>query len=163
MCAASFAQNAGSDRGDAAGLGFDSEALLGAKVQGPGTNAFGYVTGFVRDIRSGELTMYVVETYGWFNGEGVIPVTSLVDIHSRQGKEEVEHRLEVKVNQATFRNIAKWDGEGPVSSYLKDYKSILSTVYGLDPEQLGADVNYYELDAKKRAGDGSATSVTMAE
>lgn len=144
-------------------MNYDSPALLGAKVQGPGTNAFGYVSDFVRDIRTGEVTMYVVETYGWFDGEGVIPVSSLVDIHSRQGKEEVEHRLEVKVNQATFGNLAKWDGEGRISSYLEDYKSIISTVYGLDPEQLVADANYYEQDSKEQAGKESADSLTTAK
>ncbi len=125
------------------------ESIVGAEVVAPSSNAFGEVVDVVRDLRTGEIAMYVVDDYGWFSGVSVVPVSNVTHVASvvdpRTG--ESNYRIEVKINQATFKNIADWDRKSALSTYLRENKSILALVYQIDAAALDANADNYALDS----------------
>lgn len=121
--------------------------LIGAKVVGPSSLGIGTVTGLLREEDSGAVAMYVVGTGGIFGGTGVIPVSNEVERRTLLDKDgNTQHRIEVRVNRSTFRNLAKWNGKGNVASYLSEHSGLLSLVYGLDAERLERKAITYTLD-----------------
>ncbi len=112
----------------------DPESMIGAKVVGSGGYThLGDIVGVARGGPNGPVQMYVVKVGGLWGGRGVIPLSHVVDempVPQKDG--ETTYRVEVSLNKATFRNIAKWEKDESLSSYLGRMDAILGTVYGLD-------------------------------
>ncbi|MDQ8185021.1 hypothetical protein [Pelagicoccus sp. SDUM812002] len=116
----------------------DPESMIGAKVVGSGGYThLGDIVGVARGGPGGPAQMYVVKVKGLWGGRGVIPLSHVVDEMTVPEKDgSTSYRVEVSVNKATFRNIATWEDDELLSSYLARLDSILGTVYGFDQTTL---------------------------
>lgn len=120
------------------GAGNDRNSIIGAEVVGSGGySKLGTIVGVARSDPSGPAQLYVVKRTGFFGGRGVIPLSHVEDEMPVPRKDgSTGYRVEVSINKATFNNIANWDKEESLSSYLERLDSILGTVYGLQPVTL---------------------------
>lgn len=132
-------------------------ALIGAKVIGRGARTLGFVEDLVLDEKTGEVAMYLVKEVGLFGNYGVIPIGNIESESSEVKDEETHYTLAADVNKATFSNIAKWDGEGPVGKFLREYRSILSTVYRMDASRLESGADNYALKLRNSASGLGST------
>ena len=131
-------------------------SVVGSKVVGPGAGVIGVVEDVVVNQETGEAAMYLVKTNGWFGSYGVIPL-DFVNTKTEVVEDGDRHfLLGVDINEATFDNLAKWDGEGPVGAYLRRYQSILSTVFGIE-DQLEGAFDRYTLASR---GEGEAVAMS---
>lgn len=123
----------------------DRKSLLGSSVIGPGSVTIGVIEDLVVDQNTNEVAMYLVKTNGWFGSYGVIPVKVTTALTPVTVDGVTTYLVGVAVNEATFDNIAKWDGEGPIGIYLRRYESILTTIYGLEKGALEGAADSFAL------------------
>lgn len=117
----------------------EAESMIGAEVVGVGGySSLGKVVGVARGGPGGSALMYVVAEKGIFGGRGVIPFSHVRDEVKVPRKDGgFSYRVEVDLNKATFRNIAKWRyREEPLSAYFSRMESILGVIYGLEESTL---------------------------
>ncbi|MDQ8180757.1 hypothetical protein QEH57_08860 [Pelagicoccus sp. SDUM812005] len=129
--------------------------MIGAKVVGiAGYTQLGEIVGVARSGPGGPAQMYVVQVKGWWGGRGVIPLSHVVDEMSVPEKDgSRSYRVEVSVNKATFRNIANWESDESLASYLGRMESILGTVYGLEQSTLDGFAQNLVVDEGKLANE----------
>lgn len=137
--------------------GANPESMIGAEVVGAGGyTKLGKIVGVARPEPGGPAQLYVVEVKGLWGARGVIPLSHVVDempVPEKDGS--TSYRVEVSVNKSTFRNIASWENEESLSSYLGRLDSILGTVYGLEQSTLDSFARNLVVDYGSPAGESS--------
>lgn len=141
--------------------GAEPESMIGAEVVGAGGySKLGKIVGVARAEPGGPAQLYVVKARGLWGSRGVIPLSHVVDempVPEKDGS--TSYRVEVSVNKATFRNIASWESEESLSSYLGRLDSILGTVYGLEQSTLDSFARNLEIDYGSPAASSSVANL----